>query len=266
MKDFRKENADMNIVAIIQGRMGSSRLPGKVMAEIAGKPMLFHVVNRVRRAKKIHQVAVATSTHASDDPIAVFCDGNGISCFRGSEEDVLDRFYRAAKHFQADVIVRLSSDCPLHDPEVIDRVVEALLEGDADFVSGGMKTTYPDGLDAAAFPMAVLDQTWREAKLKSDREHVTTYIHKHPEIFRLKTVRCNEDLSHHRWTVDEPQDLEFVRTVYAHLGDVPFGMRDILDLLKRNPELNKINTGIARNEGYVKSLDADALMNTKGES
>jgi len=265
MKNFRKKNADVNIVAIIQGRMGSSRLPGKVMAEIAGKPMLFHVVNRVRRAKKIHQVAVATSTHASDDPIAVFCDGNGISCFRGSEEDVLDRFYRAAKHFQADVIVRLSSDCPLHDPEVIDRVVEALLEGDADFVSGGMKTTYPDGLDAAAFPMAVLDQTWREAKLTSDREHVTTYIHKHPEIFRLKTVRCNEDLSHHRWTVDEPQDLEFVRTVYSHLGDVPFGMRDILDLLTRHPELNKINTGIARNEGYVKSLEVDALMNTKGE-
>ena len=175
------------------------------MAEIAGKPMLFHVVNRIRRAKKIDLVAVATSTHTSDDPIARFCREEGIPCFRGNEEDVLDRFYQAAKHFQADIIVRLTSDCPLHDPSIIDRVVEALLEGDADFVSGGMKTTYPDGLDAAAFPVEVLNRVWREAERKSDREHVTSYIHKHPESFRLKTIRHIEDLSHLRWTVDEKQ-------------------------------------------------------------
>ena len=119
----------MNIVAIIQGRMGSSRLPGKVLAEIAGRPMLFHVVNRIRRAKKIHLVVVATSTNASDDPIVTLCREEDIPCFRGSEEDVLDRFYQAAKYFQADVIVRLTSDCPLHDPDIIDRVVESLLEG-----------------------------------------------------------------------------------------------------------------------------------------
>lgn len=256
----------MNIVAVIQARMGSSRLLGKVMLDIAGKPMLFHVVNRVRRSKMIHLVTVATSTHIMDDPIAVFCETFGIPCFRGSENDVLDRFYQAAKHFQADVIVRLTSDCPLHDPEVIDSVVKLLLEGDADFVSGGMKTTFPDGLDAAAFPMSVLERTWGEAKLNSDREHVTSYIHHHPEMFRMKTLLCNEDLSYLRWTVDEPQDLEYVRAIYAHLGDAPFGMKDILDLLKRHPELNDINTGILRNEGYLKSLKADNLMDHKGDS
>lgn len=247
----------MKIVAIIQARMGSSRLPGKVMAEIVGKPMLFHVVTRVSRARKINIVTVATSTHASDDSIAEYCAGANIPCFRGSEEDVLDRFYQAAKHFQADVVVRLTADCPLHDPEVIDRVVSVLLESDADFVSGGMKTTFPDGLDAAAFPMTVLSQTWQEAKLKSDREHVTPYIHKHPEIFRLKTITCDEDLSYLRWTVDEPRDLEFVRAVYEYLGDTSFGMKEILDLLKKHSELNNINTGIQRNEGYLKSLTAD---------
>lgn len=245
--------------------MGSSRLPGKVMADIAGKPMLFHVVSRVRRARKVDLVAVATSTHTSDDVLASYCENEGIPCFRGSEDDVLDRFYQAARHFNADVIVRLSSDCPLHDPDVIDMTVNSLLEGDADFVSGGLETTFPDGLDTAAFHMATLEKTWREAVLRSDREHVTTYIHHNPELFRRKTVRNTEDLSHHRWTVDEPRDLEFVRQVYVHLGDEHFGMKDVLQLLNRHPELKRINTGISRNEGYLKSLEEDALKKDKGE-
>jgi len=261
----RRLNENVRTIAIVQARMGSSRLPGKVMVDIAGKPMLFHVITRVRRAKKIHLTAVATSTNPSDDPIVNYCREEGIPCFRGSEEDVLDRFYQAAKYFQADVIVRLTADCPLHDPEVIDSTVKALLEGDADFVSGGMKTTFPDGLDAAAFPMSVLERTWCDAKLKSDREHVTSYTHHHPEIFRMKTILCHDDLSYLRWTVDEPRDLEYVRAIYAHLGDTSFGMKEILDLLKRHPELNDINTGILRNEGYLKALTADNLMGNKGD-
>lgn len=256
----------MNVVAIIQARMGSSRLPGKVMAEIAGKPMLLRVVERVRNAKKVNLVAVATSTHASDDPLFGFCRDEGIPCFRGSEEDVLDRFYQAAKHFHADTVVRLTADCPLHDPSVIDRVITELLQGDADFVSGGMRTTYPDGLDAAALTMDVLEKTWREAELKSDREHVTPYIHHHPERFRLKTIRHSTDLSHLRWTVDEERDLAFVRAVYAHLGNGPFGMEEVLDLLGRQPELMEINTGIERNEGYRKSLHADEPVRRKGDA
>lgn len=264
MKSGQKRKAEMNVVAIIQGRMGSSRLPGKVMAEIAGNPMLFHVVNRIRRAKKVNLVAVATSTHASDDTIAHFCIKEGIPFFRGSEKDVLDRFYQTAKHFQADIIVRLTADCPLHDPDVIDRTIESLQEGDADFVSGGMKTTYPDGLDAAAFYMTVLEQAWREASLTSEREHVTPYIHHHPEKFRVKTIRHTVDLSHLRWTVDEPRDLEFVKAVYAYMGEVPFGMNDVLDLLERHPELNRINTGITRNEGYLLSLEGDDPVKGSG--
>lgn len=256
----------MNVVAIIQGRMRSSRLPGKVMADIAGRPMLFHVVNRVRRARTINLVAVATSNHVADDPISAFCDWMKIPCFRGKEDDVLDRYYHAARFFRADVIVRLTSDCPLHDPAVIDKVVEVLLEGGVDFVSGGMENTYPDGLDAAAFPMNVLEQIWRDAKLKSDREHVTTYIHHHPEIFHLKTVHSVKDLSHLRWTVDEPRDLEFVRAVYAYLGNTPFAMGDVLDLLNRHPELNRINADITRNEGYIKALKEDVVMGAGGGS
>lgn len=247
----------MNVVAIIQGRMGSSRLPGKVMGKILGKPMLFHVVTRVSRARRIDLVTVATSARAFDDPVAEYCAGANIPCFRGSEEDVLDRIYQAANHFKADAVVRLTSDCPLHDPDVIDERVRILLEEGADFVNGGMETTFPDGLDAAAFWMSVLERTWREATLRSDREHVTPYIFRNPDLFRLHIVRLPEDLSHLRWTVDEPQDLEFVRAVYAHLGDTDFRMADILDLLQKHPELNRINAGISRNEGYFKSLEKD---------
>lgn len=256
---------ELKIVAIIQARMGSSRLPGKVMTNIAGKPMLYHVVSRVRRARRVDVVAVATSNNSSDDVLASYCVNEGIPCFRGSEDDVLDRFYQAAKYFDADIIVRLSSDCPLHDPDVVDITVNSLLEGDADFVSGGLETTFPDGLDAAAFPMATLERTWREATLTSDREHVTTYIHNNPGLFRSKTIRNDEDLSHHRWTVDEPRDLEFVRAVYALLGNTPFGMRDILALLEKHPELKSINKGISRNEGYIRSLEEDALKGDEGE-
>jgi spore coat polysaccharide biosynthesis protein SpsF len=260
----KERSVNMNVVAIIQSRMGSSRFPGKVMMEIAGRPMLFRVVERVRKASMVNLVTIATSIKSVDDPIFSYCEEEGIPCFRGSEEDVLDRFYRAAKHFQADVVVRLTSDCPLHDPVIIDLTVETLLEGDVDFVSGGMKTTYPDGLDAAAFRIDVLESTWREAKLKSEREHVTPYIYHHPEIFRMKTIHHTEDLSYLRWTVDEPQDLEFVRAVYAHFGDEAFGMKEVLDLLRRHPELNRINAGITRNEGYLKSLEAEVPTKRTG--
>jgi spore coat polysaccharide biosynthesis protein SpsF (cytidylyltransferase family) len=245
-------------VAIIQSRMGSSRLPGKVMADILGKPMLSRVVTRVSRAGRIDLVTVATSTRASDDPIAEYCAGANIPCFRGSEEDVLDRIYRAASHFKANAVVRITADCPLHDPDVIDERVRILLEEDADFVSGGLlETTFPEGLAAAAFWMEVLERTWREATLRSDREHVTPYIFRNPEVFRLRIVCLEEDLSHLRWTVDEPRDLEFVRAVYAHLGDTDFRMKDILDLLQKHPEMNRINAGIKRIEGYFKSLEND---------
>lgn len=247
----------MKTVAIIQARMSSSRLPGKVLADIAGRPMLTHVVRRAQRAKKINLVTVATSYDQSDDVLAELCTKEGIPCFRGNLDDVLDRYYQAARFFDADVVVRLTADCPLLDPAVIDKVVTTFFNGNFDFVSNARECTYPDGLDTSVFRRTVLEQAWKEAKLKSEREHVTAYIIKNPQIFRLGSVCHTEDLSSMRWTVDEKNDLEFVRAVFRSIGKLDFGLSDVLHVLKKQPEMQTINTGIIRNEGYIKSLKKD---------
>lgn len=250
----------MSTVAIIQARMTSTRLPRKVLSDIGGKPMLYHVVSRARRAQTLDLVAVATSEGQADDGVAHFCAESNIPCFRGSEDDVLDRYYRAARQYEAEVVVRLTADCPLLDPAVIDKVIQIFFAGDYDYVSNTLETTYPDGLDIEVFGRQALERAWREARLKSEREHVTPYIRKHPELFHLENVRYPEDLSALRWTVDEPQDLELVRAVYSHFGLLPFGMLEVLDFLSKNPELGKLNASIGRNEGYQKSLHEDALI------
>jgi spore coat polysaccharide biosynthesis protein SpsF len=250
----------MRMVAIIQARMTSTRLPGKIMMDIAGRPLIDHVVKRAQQAQTLDLVTVATTDCLADDRVEQYCSEASIPCFRGSEEDVLDRYYRAALHFKADVIVRLTADCPLMDPAVVDQLVRTFRRGDYDYVSNTIEPTYPDGLDAEVFGRHALERTWREARLKSDRGHVTPYIRKHPELFRLKNVRYTEDLSAFRWTVDEPKDLELVRTVYSHFGLMPFGMPEVLEFLRKNPELGRLNAGIGRNEGYQKSLREDSLM------
>ncbi|MER3422660.1 MAG: aminotransferase [Nitrospiraceae bacterium] len=245
------------VVAIVQARMGSTRLPGKVLAEIAGRPMLWYVVERVRRARTVDKVVVATTGNSEDDAIAAFCADNCIQCFRGSEMDVLDRFYQAAKHFGADVVVRITGDCPLIDPEVVDKVVGTYLEGDYDYVSNTLRYTYPDGLDVEVFSFEALERAWKEAHLASHREHVTPYIRTSGK-FRVFNVENEIDLSKEnlRWTVDDPADLEFVRAVYSRLGrgQRPFGLTDVLQLLKREPYLMEINKKAIRNEGYYRSL------------
>ena len=246
----------MKIVAIIQARMASSRLPGKVLADVCGKPVLHYVVSRVRQASTLSLFAVATSDHSTDDVIEKFCQINGVPCFRGSLDDVLDRYYRAAKYFQADVIVRLTADCPLLDPVIIDDVVQTFFSGEFDYVSSA--PNYPDGLDTEVFTWEALKQTWQEACLPSEREHVTPYIIKNPRRFRVGSMKNDQDLSHMRWTVDEPQDLELVRQIYQHLLDKPiFGMPDILTLFQQHPDLYAINARFSRNEGYQKSLQED---------
>jgi spore coat polysaccharide biosynthesis protein SpsF len=240
----------MKTVAIIQARMTSTRLPGKVLAEVAGKPMLYLVVSRAQHTRTLDLTVVATSDRPTDDVLAKFCSEAKISCFRGSEDDVLDRYYQAAKQFKADVIVRLTADCPLLDPVVIDRVVHVFESGSYDYVSNTIRPTYPDGLDTEVFLYRALERAWRGARLKSEREHVTPYIWRQPTLFRLFNVEHAEDLSSLRWTVDEPQDLEFVRAVYSYFGSSSFGMIEILDLLRERPELSRINAGIKRNEGY----------------
>ena len=245
------------VVAIVQARMGSTRFPGKVLEEIAGHPMIWQVVNRVRMARTVDNVTVATSTESSDRAVADFCAKEGIPCFRGSETDVLDRFYQAAKVFKADAIVRITADCPLVDPQVVDKVVSTYLQDGYDYVTNTMRYTYPDGLDVEVFSFSALEASWQEAHLPAEREHVTPYIRTSGR-FRLHNVENEVDLSSRnlRWTVDETADLEFVRAIYAQFGNgqTPFGLADVLQLLEEEPHLVEINAGKIRNEGYYKSL------------
>ena len=242
-------------LALIQARMGSSRFPGKVLEDLSGHPMLWHVVNRARRAKRIDKVVIATTDRPGDDAIAEFCKQEGIAYFRGSEADVLDRFYQAARVNGADVVVRITADCPLIDPAVIDRVVERFERGDCDYACNVIRYTYPDGLDTEVFSFAALEKAWREASKPSEREHVTPYLR--TDKFRIASVESDVTLppGQHRWTVDHPADLQFVRGVYdvfSRNGD--FGYREVLDLLKERPELATLQVETITNEGYYKSL------------
>jgi spore coat polysaccharide biosynthesis protein SpsF len=248
----------MKIVAMIQARMASTRLPGKILADVAGEPLLSHVVRRVESAGKPDLIVVATTDLPGDDPTVGFCAERNIACFRGSEEDVLDRFYQAARHFSADILVRLTADCPLLDPQVIDKVINVFLQGGHDYVSNTLRPTYPDGLDTEVFDIAALERAWKNASLKSEREHVTPFIWKHPDLFRLANVENETDLHRWRWTVDMPEDLEFIREVYAGFKDrLIFDTKEIMDFLINNPHLQDINAAFDRNEGYQKSLEED---------
>lgn len=197
--------------------MGSTRLPGKVLAEIAGHPMLWHVVQRLCHARTLDRIVVATSDRAADDAIATLCERMGVECFRGSEDDVLDRYYQAAKAYEADVIVRITADCPLIDPHVVDEVISTYLDSEFDYVTNTLRITYPAGLDTEVFSFAALEKAWKEARKPAEREHVTPYIRRSGK-FRVGGVE-NEETSRffYRWTVDEPRDLEFVRRVYDEL-------------------------------------------------
>jgi len=254
----------MMTVGIIQARMASTRLPGKIMMDISGEPLLGRVVRRTRQARTLNLVVVATTDQPVDDVVQQFCREAGILCFRGNEDDVLDRFYQAAKQFEADVIVRLTADCPLLDPLVIDKVVRTFCAGDYDYVSNTLEPTYPDGLDTEVFRRLALEQAWREASLKSEREHVTPYIWKRPALFHVANVEHDQNLSDQRWTVDVPEDLEFVRRIYRYLEAIPsFGMAEVMMLLREHPELLDVNAGFKRNEGYQKSLREDTLLKEK---
>jgi len=247
---------ERNVVAIVQARMGSSRLPGKVLADIAGAPMLWRVVQRLGRAQTICRIIVATSSAAGDDAVAEFCRARKIACYRGSEDDVLDRYYRAAESCGAKTVVRITADCPLIDAEVVDRVVREFFSTGSDYASNTLSATYPDGLDTEVFSYTALAKAWKEARLGAEREHVTPYI-RNSKCFRVAGIEYGGDTSvgRLRWTVDEPRDLEFVRAVYAHFhGRDDFGFHDVLKAMKEEPTMAKLNGAIARNEGYYKSF------------
>ena len=250
----------MTVLAILQARVTSTRLPNKVLAPILGQPMLARQIERLRRARTLDKLVVATSDDASDDPLAAMCAAIGVPCHRGSLNDVLARFQGACAAFgPADHIVRLTGDCPLADPAVIDAVVRHHLASGADYTANAIQPTWPDGLDVEVTRAAVLQRAFDEARLPSEREHVTPYIHKHPEWFRIEHVKGDRDLSTLRWTVDEPADLAFVSEVYAALypENPAFDTAAILALIEQRPELTKLNGQFLRNEGYAKSLAAD---------
>jgi glutamate-1-semialdehyde 2,1-aminomutase len=235
------------------------------MADICGTPMLIRVMERVKKVTCLDLAVVATSLAQEDNDIALLCEKNRIACFRGDLHDVLDRYYKAACQCSADVIVRITADCPLIDYQVIDKVIETFSTGNFDYVSNTIQYTYPDGLDAEVFSIETLERAWREARLTSEREHVTPYIYNHPEFFRLNNVSNAVDCSSLRWTVDEARDLDFVRAVYSHLNSSEFCFDDIIHLIEEFPELGVINSGIMRNEGYIKSLQQDVAKPNESE-
>lgn len=254
--------ARMNVLTILQARVSSSRLPSKVLAPLLGQAMLARQIERLHRAETIYRLVIATSDHVTDDPIAELCAGLGVACYRGSLDDVLSRFSGAYVAFgPARHVVRLTGDCPLADPTVIDRVVRHHITSGADYTTNALQPTWPDGLDVEVMRSEVLQRAWAEARMISEREHVTPYIHKHPEWFRVEHVRGERDLSMLRWTVDESADLAFVTEVFQALypQKPAFTTDDVLALLERRPELAQINGNFLRNEGYSKSIAADPL-------
>lgn len=243
--------------AIIQARMGSTRLPRKVMLNILGKTVLWHVANRVSQARSIDELIIATTIDVEDDAVAEFCRVNDILVFRGSENDVLDRYYQCAKEYDIKDIVRITSDCPLHDPNVIDIVVDEYLIGDYDYVSNTIEYTFLDGLDVEVFSFDALEEAWKNAKLPSEREHVTPYIRKN-EGFTKKNVSSSKKYPPYRLTLDYQEDYEFIKKIYEGIGKEMFYLDDIAKFLEKNPELLRINQHIEMNEGYTASLKADA--------
>lgn len=246
----------MRTVAIIQARWASTRLPGKCMLQIYHKPLLEHIIDRLRYSKRLDGICVATTTSDTDDVIAELAGKLGIQLYRGSENDVLDRYYQAAKLVDADIICRVTSDDPFKDPKVLDQFIDDFNSGDYDYISNTIVPTYPEGIDIEVFRFSALERAWKEAALPSEHEHVTPYIWKNSDKFRLYNEVWKDNLSKLRWTVDKPEDWVFAQQVYERLykpGDI-FLMEDILKLLKKESWLSTINNHTIRNEGYLKSI------------
>lgn len=255
MSDDLKAEGANRIIAFVQARMASTRLPGKVLADVAGVPMLIRVVTRARRANSLDGVVVATSDANENDAIAEACQAHGIDCFRGDETDVLDRFAQAARAFKADVIVRITGDCPMIDPLLIDQTVQAMQGAGARFAANRLPgdRSFPVGLDVEVCTFDALDEAWRRADQPYEREHVMPYLYQGTPADDVVLVRNEEDLSHMRWTVDEPSDLELVRRIYdAFNGRDDFAWREVLALVNSDPSLTAINAHV-RHRGLEKS-------------
>lgn len=246
----------MNL-GVIQARSSSSRLPGKVTRKILGRPMLALQIERVRRSRQLDAVLVATSSELEDDAVAAVAADSGADCYRGSLDDVLDRFYRAAQGRAPSHVVRLTGDCPLADWRVIDRVIDFARQGEYDYASNTIEPTWPDGLDVEVMTFSALEAAWREAVTPVDREHVTPFLYRHPQRFRVGSLVAPRDLSGLRWTVDQIEDFRFATAVFEALypDDPDFSTDDILAYLADHPDIVALNAAIERNEGYRLSIE-----------
>lgn len=238
----------MTVAIIIQARMTSNRLPGKVLLEVLGKPLLTYQIERLQRVALADKIVIATTVNPQDDPIAELAERLGVTVFRGPEDDVLGRYYGAAKAVAADVIVRVTADCPINDPEIINSVIAYYLERqpNLDLASTSLQSTYPRGISAGAFSFDCLEQAYNEATHPSEREHVTMFIHWRPERFRLAYLNNDEDYSRYRWTVDTIEDFQLIKTIIEKLypSNPAFGWKDVLHLMEQHPELAEINAMI----------------------
>lgn len=252
----------MKILTLLQARSSSTRLPNKVLKDLLGQPMILRQIERLQRAHHIGTLLLATSTDNSDDHLAKVVSQAGISVYRGSLNDVLDRFYQAALPHAPDIVVRLTGDCPLVDPNIIDAAISKFLDLGADYLGNGLPPTYPDGMDVEIIRFDTLKIAWQQATLPSEREHVTPYIYKHPEQFQLANLSYSVNLSGLRLTVDEAVDFDLVEKIYLSLmpNKPNFLLDDILALLEQHPEWLQLNQKIIRNEGYLKSIKQDASI------
>lgn len=250
----------MKYLVIIQARCGSSRLPGKVLKDISGATALGQMLNRVSRSKRIDEIMVATTLHKEDLPIVSLVSGLGYRIFTGSSEDVLDRYYQAARLIHPEYVIRLTADCPLFDWRVLDDAIDTLKPETDDLAM--LSETFPDGQDLEIVRFSVLEQVWKAASLASEREHVTLYLRNHKEQFAIQDYVCKlGNLNSERWTLDEAEDLEMIRKVYDHFFPrTDFSMEEIYAFLSAHPEIHAINQRFIRNEGLLISLANDRFV------
>ncbi len=250
------------IIGILQARLSSTRLPKKVIKPILGIPMIVHQVRRLMKSKMIDKLVVATSDSQSDDELVHVLKEFNIKFFRGSLDNVLDRYYQISNIYKPETIVRLTADCPLADPYLIDRIINFHIKGNFDCTSNVKPPTFPDGLDVEVFSAYALDTAWNNAIFPSEFEHVTPYFYKNTNLFYVGNYENYIDFSQYRWTVDEPEDYNFVLRVYENLysDNNNFTTKDILKLLEKNPDICNINSDFARNEGAISSYKKDKEM------
>lgn len=246
------------IGCIIQARMGSTRLPGKVMKIIDEKnPSLQYTLNQLKTCKTLDKIIVATTNLPEDDVIANYLQNIGIDVFRGNSDDVLDRYFKCAKYYKLSSIVRITGDCPLIDPNIVDTGVELFQSQKYDYVTNTFPRTFPDGNETEIFSINALEKIWKNAKLPSEREHVTPYFRNNLKLFQIKNFIHTSDISDLRWTVDYNEDFELVKILISKIQSRPIHLENILNLLNKEPKLLELNKNHKPNEGYAKSLEED---------